>query len=762
MEKTKKKTLIDYYNQYGSLLLCKEMAFDLLRNNHQFSQDELLLLIRIDPIFALDHIPYSVDFIKAWVDIMGFVNRDTFPVRFYKDPEVVRYIISKTLSFSSLMTPYITEDMLFEFAKNHSDKDLYRLCRRLGFFSNYESSCQQKFERFISDESMMARLNNVDPKDAKYLSDDYIDLFDGAKERIAARKEEEKKLENDIVDGVINQNAFSVSAPLVLEETAVQKTNKRELTVKGESERKIIVHYISDLHLNHKIIERLRNEKSAGEVALEEIEKAVSQIVKSIKSRTNTECEKIILLGGDITEDYEISRAFYYLLSKRLNYSCGVISVLGNHELWDGDPNGEKSHNLNKIIDKYRDLARTTDYCVMLQNEIYAVVNERPIVINEDMFFDESIEVYLKRILSKATVIIFGGIGFSGNNTRFNASQGIYRGAVKSIKKDKELSNKCNAAYKRAAELIGSADFICFTHTPKTDWSDDAYLPNCIYISGHTHKNSYLIQNGKRILADNQVGYKGTEYSLKNFSLSGSVDYFQYLPDGIHEIHPTEYIEFASFKGLNYRYKRNDSSKILVLKKSGFYMFITQNKSGLCILHGGRKEKLKHRSVDYYFDNMDLYAEQLLATFQGYEDAIHRISESIKRIGGDGRVHGCIVDIDFYNHIYLNPFDGTMTSYCAPDITSRISYPTLELLIEKNPSNSPVLNRIKKQIDTSKKGNSLVLIDENKNNSGILSDGTYIYKVSNKTKKIQSLFDKNIIQMWDDNLVNKAKQKLID
>ena len=46
-----------------------------------------------------------------------------------------------------------------------------------------------------------------------------------------------------------------------------------------------------------------------------------------------------------------------------------------------------------------------------------------------------------------------------------------------------------------------------------------------------------------------------------------------------------------------------------------------------------------------------------------YMDKLLNISKVIKSIGGDGSIHGCIVDIDYYNHIYINPVDGKITEY---------------------------------------------------------------------------------------------------
>lgn len=59
-----------------------------------------------------------------------------------------------------------------------------------------------------------------------------------------------------------------------------------------------------------------------------------------------------------------------------------------------------------------------------------------------------------------------------------------------------------------------------------------------------------------------------------------------------------------------------------------------------------------------------------------YHEALKHISNQIKKIGGDGRIHGCIVDIDEMNHVYLNPIDGRIICYWASAINHRYEYPS--------------------------------------------------------------------------------------
>ena len=54
----------------------------------------------------------------------------------------------------------------------------------------------------------------------------------------------------------------------------------------------------------------------------------------------------------------------------------------------------------------------------------------------------------------------------------------------------------------------------------------------------------------------------------------------------------------------------------------------------------------------------------------------------LEKIGGRGWIHGCIIDIDYYNHVYVNPVDMTVRSYWASDIINKLVYPTVPALLK--------------------------------------------------------------------------------
>ena len=51
---------------------------------------------------------------------------------------------------------------------------------------------------------------------------------------------------------------------------------------------------------------------------------------------------------------------------------------------------------------------------------------------------------------------------------------------------------------------------------------------------------------------------------------------------------------------------------------------------------------------------MVAYSTMVKEAFSGYQRAIRLVGDEVKRVGGWGSVHGCIVDIDFFNHVYLD------------------------------------------------------------------------------------------------------------
>lgn len=70
--------------------------------------------------------------------------------------------------------------------------------------------------------------------------------------------------------------------------------------------------------------------------------------------------------------------------------------------------------------------------------------------------------------------------------------------------------------------------------------------------------------------------------------------------------------------------------------------------------------------------------------FSSYMSAIGTIAEEVRAFGGEGKAHGCIVDIDFINHVYLDPLTGRLKFYFATSINDRIEYEHLDALLRRH------------------------------------------------------------------------------
>lgn len=91
------------------------------------------------------------------------------------------------------------------------------------------------------------------------------------------------------------------------------------------------VYYISDIHLIHKI------KKTITDYSYKEIYNFIEQIVKqlteSVENRYSAFSGPLLLISGDVSSDFEITKLFYSILALNWNPER-IIAILGNHELW--------------------------------------------------------------------------------------------------------------------------------------------------------------------------------------------------------------------------------------------------------------------------------------------------------------------------------------------------------------------------------------------------------------------------------------------
>lgn len=515
------------------------------------------------------------------------------------------------------------------------------------------------------------------------------------------------------------------------------------------NERKI--YYISDLHLNHRLIKAFPYSATIDEVRF-----FIRKIIRKMMSSYNISSDDFLLIGGDVSFCFEISKIFYCELTQFFS-SNRIVVILGNHELWNHDRFGNNKEflSINGIIQKYSELFRELKITLLHNSLLIRRFNDdgyqRFCKIDYDTLLTLSIED-LRKLGLESNLFILGSLGFSGYNSNFNATHGIYRQTITTLEDDLKLTKQFEAVYLKLEQAYPNDKVIVFTHTPKEDWSEEkTYNSNWIYINGHTHKNYYVQNEEKTIYADNQIGYSSMNYKLKYFKLNKDYNIFKDYVDGIHIITKEQYLEFNYGIGKRVSFNR-DYNKIIMLKNNGYFLFLAQNadKSRLYLLNGGIFNRLINKNLNYYFENMTKYGETIKANLKNYNSALKIISEKVKLIGGDGTVHGCIVDIDFYNHIYLNPNDGFITPYYSPMFGVQQVYMDIPKLLEQQ---CPKLYKEYLKLLTS--GNNSFAINSSKSTSNnfIFVNETEQYKPSRLIKNLQFITENKVIRIWNEEFI---------
>ena len=503
------------------------------------------------------------------------------------------------------------------------------------------------------------------------------------------------------------------------------------------------ISYISDLHLMHKI----KNAKCRSK-------EDVIYMMQTVIDIILTESTSITLIGGDVSSEFSVFELFIKMLRQsveqlQLEYGAffkkrDFIFVLGNHELWSFP-----ELSMEEIVSKYR--------AVLEENGMYLLHNDL-FYRNEyddvnSISYDELTQLdnsTILKMMRHTRLAILGGLGFSGYNEEFNATDGVYRATIDRNTEIQE-SKKFEQLYNKLMSVLTKKNTIIFTHMPMKDWCAEVkYHDNFVYVSGHTHRNIFFDDGVERVYADNQIGYNNENPHLKNFLIEMNYDYFDTYKDGIYEITVQDYKDFFHGKNISMTFNRQ-VNVLYMLKKQGYYCFIHKTKAGkLSMLNGGAFKKLDVKDVQYYFDNMDKMVAFIEEPLKKYTDYQNSISKEINKIGGCGRIHGCIIDIDYYNHIYVNPTDLTITGYWASDIINKLVYPNVPALLE---SKCPILyaNYLKliEENDT-----NYLLVKQIKNEVSLLPQEyleTDIYKASREIKKMQKLSSK-ILTLWYENM----------
>lgn len=532
-----------------------------------------------------------------------------------------------------------------------------------------------------------------------------------------------------------------------------------ELVVPDDSAAGTAYYYVSDLHLNHKLAARFPRETSELEIC-EYLEGLAAELVSDVPTG-NCEVDTLLVLG-DTSYNFEVASIFFSGLRK--HWGGDIVVTLGNHELWDYERGGRGDRptpTVSDVVSRYREMF--SGYGItLLHNAVLARYRGFQDRVFDQDALDKLSDDELAHILARSTRVIVGGIGFSGLNKDFNATNGIYRDTVASLEEERMQSQLMSALHERVRRLAPRSHVVVATHMPMRNWSREQMQPGWVYVSGHTHRNTFVEDGDIRAYEDNQVGYGGTNARLMRFFIDQRYDPFRDLGDGIHEIERMDYIDFNRMRGIFV--ESNREGRVLMLKREGVYLFlfVWEVTGNLYLLSGGRITKLDVQDPRYYYENMVAYAAMVKEAFSGYQQVIRLVGDEVKRIGGQGTVHGCIVDIDFFNHIYLDPFTGKLTYYYALSVDDRVEYRSIRALFqERRPDLLPGLNSLPKGKNPDGSKVSILLRGgETALAESIIATDTLMYKPSRTMLSIQYLFDANVIRNWNEDALGIKRSRV--
>ncbi|MBT8938447.1 hypothetical protein BTI76_05585 [Lactobacillus delbrueckii subsp. bulgaricus] len=616
--------------------------------------------------------------------------------------------------------------------------------------------------RQLQDKEMVKYALTMDPKVISVVPPDFVtvDICQDALRRDSNISIEDlpehiiEKLSNDFrPKNFINYKPIKLN-PLALSLTDVQLVSANERRYpknlsSGDGPNKKF-YYVTDLHLEHQLVEETED---ITKLSLSEIKSRIDRKTSELVSSVSADYHSTLLIGGDVADSIKLEALFYKQLT--LKWPGNIISVLGNHELWDGDLWGTKiARPIDKIIYDYRKSLPLGTSLLENQLLIYYKGLHKEILDENDILRASTKE--LTEVCNRSSIIVLGGIGFSGLNPVYNANAGLYRSSV-SREEDILRSQRFRSIYEKVLASAKDIPVIVLTHMPMMDWSDAAYNPRWIYVNGHTHQNSRLLDHdGTSVFSDNQIGYAPKVWRLNSFIIDVKrYDPFKDYSDGIHQISREQYVDFNRCQGI-----AMDSIKypgdVFVIKYDMNYMFVIKNSKNLYLLEGGRRHKLDH-DIDYYFENLPLYIKKVRNAFMPYQKAISMLSNEVKEIGGSGKVHGCIVDIDFFNHIYLNPFDGKISPYFALDTTNKVFFKDVKSLL--NSSSFDNKRILRKYSSMSQKGNIPILTHKEYRKQELTAMSEIVldrsmYEPSRIMRSIQYIFDQNVLRVWKDEVLS--------
>lgn len=456
---------------------------------------------------------------------------------------------------------------------------------------------------------------------------------------------------NNLYDWSMTGNALQVVDERIAQ---VDQLSNNALTYYGYGkDDSLRIAYISDLHLHHHLESYNKNEDHM-------VNDMVDKLQRSLKCLNEGQFNQVfaIFLGGDISETPELTLKFLRIL--RENIHLPIFFVLGNHDY-------SSFSDVPSCVKFYREKLHSLRI-TLLHNE------------------------YVECWHGKEKFLIYGGTGFAKYDDRWNADNVI---CCPNFTREDEIreTNLFESAYRSALEAAkkNKCCLLCLIHYPIHDCLNNKYDKEAIYFTGHNHYNEYVRTEEKVLFADNQVGYDKIEITFREATTGLVVNPYHELNDGLYQTTVKDYLKFYRYLGEyagdgTLLSRRCQNADLYVVKRKGYYGFFiisTQKASkGISIVNGGMTKKLtKSTDISWICENFDIVVSKYLQMLSPLRRVQEEISRELKELGLDGKIHGLIVDVDYYHHIALNPIEGNANFYYASEFGYKMDLSSFDEMI---------------------------------------------------------------------------------
>ena len=203
-------------------------------------------------------------------------------------------------------------------------------------------------------------------------------------------------------------------------------------------------------------------------------------------------------------------------------------------------------------------------------------------------------------------------------------------------------------------------------------------------------------------------------------------------------------------------------------KINDFYgFFLINQNTGTSICFGGVPKKVnKIKDINYFYKNFKTVVSNYITLLLPLRKMQEQISQELKQLGLSGEIHGLIVDVDFYHHIFINPEDGKVAFYYSPFMGTIQQFGTFrELLshIEIDKLKGDMSSKM--QIYDNLMNKNFLLSQLSENGSNHTGEMVRIdikdseYTISREINQMQRLFSSNILRVWDDKFTQSILPK---